>query len=81
MIDLRLRQDLNNTSGLLEQHSMVAVDHVSLSRIGGYHDQRDFHVGRVLPGSLLVAFQDIVNWRRLAEQVEIGVEGGSQRKF
>jgi hypothetical protein len=57
---------------------MVAVDHVSLSRIGGDHDQRDFHVSRVLPGCLLVAFQNIVNRRRLAKEVEIGVESGSQ---
>jgi hypothetical protein len=57
---------------------MVAIDHVSLSRVGGDHDQWDFHIGGILPGCLLVAFQDIVNWRRLAKQVKIGVESGSQ---
>lgn len=73
MIDLRLRKNLNYTSSLLERHGMVAVDHMSLSRIGSDNDQWDFHVGGVLPGSLLVAFQDIVNRGRLAEQVKIGI--------
>ena len=57
---------------------MVAVDRVSFSRIGGNNNKWYFHVGRVRLSSPLMAFQDIIYWRRLAEQVEIGVESGSQ---
>jgi hypothetical protein len=57
---------------------MGAIYHVGLSRIGSDHDRWDFHISSILSGCLSVAFQDIVDWRRLAERVEIRVESGSQ---
>jgi hypothetical protein len=52
---------------------MVAVDIMSFSRVGGNNDKWNFHVSGVLFGCPLMAFQDILDRRRLAEQIEIGV--------
>ena len=77
-IDLRLRKHLDNTSGLFERYRMVPIDIMCFPGIGGDNDKWDFHVSGVLFGCPLVAFQDVLYRRRLAEQVKIGVESGSQ---
>jgi hypothetical protein len=57
---------------------MVAVNHVRLTRVGGDDNKWHFHVGSSGLGSFLMSFQDIVDGRRLAKQVEVGVCINSQ---
>lgn len=72
-VDLRLRQDLDDAPGLLQRNSVVTVDHMSFSRVGSNNDERNFQVGRLLLRRLLVVFKDVIDWRRLAEQIEVRV--------
>ena len=52
---------------------MIAVDHVRFSTVGSDNNERDFHVGGLRFRRLLMSLQDITDWRRFAEKVEIGI--------
>jgi hypothetical protein len=71
--NLRLREDLYDSSGFLERHSMAAIDHVRLARVGGDDNEWHFHVGSPGLGCFLMSFQDIIDGRRFTKQVKIGV--------
>jgi len=72
-VDLRLGKHLHDPSSLFERHSVSAIDHVSFSTISSYNDKWDFHVSGLRFGGLLMAFQNIVDWRGFAKQVKVGV--------
>jgi hypothetical protein len=52
---------------------MITINHMSFSRISSHNDKWDFHISGLRFGGLLMAFQNIVDWRRFAEQEEVGV--------
>lgn len=54
---------------------MVAVDHVSFTRVGSDYDEGNFHVhiGSIRLDCLLMMLKNLINRRRLTEQVEVGV--------
>ena len=72
-MNLRLGQDLDDTSGLFQRDSVVTIDHMSLSGVGGNDDKRDLQVCGLLLRRLVVMFENVVNRRRFTKQIEIRI--------
>lgn len=73
MVNLRLRQNLDNASSFLQRHGMIAINLVRFSSISSNNDKWNFQIRRLLLCRFLVVFQNVVDRRRLAEQVKVRI--------